>query len=295
MNCATASPRPGAFVAATSAKPGVAAPTPMSTAPATATATPMTRSAWTRSRARNAMSSNTISPARKTGMYSVRDPFARAEQKVDAARLRNCGRRAQDVRWQLVRECRVDRLERAAHRDRRFRGVDVYPASAARPEDLLVRAFREIVDRLVDGCGVDRSRDRVGDDRARSRHEVRGAGEPQCGLVGDVVAHLLTLGGLGDDVGEALRAQDLRRKPPARRAEDHEQDAERRQQPNCPAAQPPARDHGSAFLLARRGDLDSPLLGRRHRPEANGCGAGILRRSEPWPERPGAERRERTT
>ena len=160
---------------------------------------------------------------------------------------------AQHVGWELVRERGVDRLERAAHGDRGFCGVDVHPAGAAGAEDLLVGAFGEVVDRLGDGWGEERGRERVGDDRAGGGHEVRGAGEPQGRLVGDVVAHLLALGGLGDDVTEAVGAEHPRGEPPTGRAERHEQHAQRGQQPHRPPAQ----------ALARRGlALGAP--GRRH-------------------------------
>ncbi len=95
--------------------------------------------------------------------------------------------------------------------------------------------------------------ERFGDDRACGRDEVGRPGEPQRRLVRDVVADLLLLRRLGDDVAEAVVVEHAGVEPPAGRAERHEQHAQRGQQPHRPPAQ----------ALTRRGlALGAP--GRRH-------------------------------
>ena len=96
------------------------------------------------------------------------------------------------------------------------------------------------------------------DDRARRGHEVRRAREPQGRLVGDVIADLLVLGGLGGDVGEALRLEHARREPPAERAQHDQHRTGDGEQPHRPAAESlPASSHEGCILAARTARIRS--------------------------------------
>ena len=94
------------------------------------------------------------------------------------------------------------------------------------PEDLVVRARREVVHGLPDRRGGDGLDDRIGHDRPGGGHEVRRPRELQGRLVGDVVAHFLALRRLGDHVGEAVGVEHPRAEPPADRAERDEEHAQ---------------------------------------------------------------------
>ena len=155
------------------------------------------------------------------------------------------------VRRELPRHAGLIVCSAAADGDRGLLRIHVDPARTTRLEHLRVCAGDEVVDRVVDRRGGDGRRDGVGDHGRRGRDEVRGARQPECRLVGDVVANLFVLRGLRGHVGEALGLQHAGGEPPAERAEGDEHGRRERDQPHRPAAEAlPACRHEGCILAA---------------------------------------------